>query len=230
VSAGERLVVGQVRGFHGLKGTVRVESLTDRAEERFAVGRYLFREGGDAALTVVEASPDSLGWRLRFKEVPDRTSAESLRDVYLEAVVAPGEELARGEFYWHEVIGARVTDTKDVSLGEVVDMYRAGGAEVIVVRGPVGEIDVPLVRAVVRIFAPARGEIVVDLAALGLDDRDGPADEASADEVATGEGATGEGAAGGAGTEHAADGPAIGGDAAAEAEAAKAGDGGSTRS
>ncbi|MGZ6273275.1 MAG: ribosome maturation factor RimM [Candidatus Limnocylindrales bacterium] len=168
MSAGDRLVVGLVRGFHGLKGTVRVESLTDRAEERFAVGRSLFVEGGDAPLTIVEAGPDAQGWRLRFAEVADRTAAEALRDVYLEAVVAPGEELPRGEFYWHEVVGASVTDTDGTALGEAVDVYRAGGAEVVVVRGPAGEIDVPLVRAVVRIFAPARGDIVVDGEALGL--------------------------------------------------------------
>jgi len=172
VTAGERLVVGQVRGFHGLRGTVRVESLTDRPEDRFAVGRTLYREGAAAALTIVDASPDTLGWRLRFAEVPDRTAAESLRDAYLEAVVAPGEELPRGEFYWHEIIGARVSDVDGSDLGEVVDMYRAGGAEVMVVRGTRGEIDVPVVRAVVRIFAPARGEIVVDGDALGLRDND----------------------------------------------------------
>ena len=86
MTAGERLVVGQVRGFHGLRGTVRVESLTDRAEERFVVGRVLYREGGDAKLTIAEAQADKVGWRVRFAEVPDRTTAESLRDVYLEVV------------------------------------------------------------------------------------------------------------------------------------------------
>jgi 16S rRNA processing protein RimM len=168
VTAGERLVVGQVRGFHGLRGTVRVESLTDRAEERFAVGRALFIEGGDTRLTITEADQDGVGWRLRFEEVPDRTAAESLLDVYLEAVVAPGEELPRDEFYWHEVIGTKVADVDGTALGEVTDIYRAGGAEVLVVRGPAGELDIPLVRAVVRTFAPARGEIVVDGEALGL--------------------------------------------------------------
>jgi len=168
VTAGERLVVGQVRGFHGLRGTVRVESLTDRAEERFVVGRVLYREGGDAKLTIAEAQADKVGWRVRFAEVPDRTTAESLRDVYLEVVVAPGEELPRGEFYWHEIIGAKVTDVDGTSLGEVADIYRAGGAEVVVVRGAAGELDIPLVRSVVRTFAPARGEIVVDGEALGL--------------------------------------------------------------
>ena len=183
MSTGERLVVGKVRGFRGLKGTVRVESLTDRAEERFAAGRSLFVEGGEAPLTIVEAEPDAQGWRLRFAEVPDRTAAETLRDVYLEAIVAPAEQLPRGEFYWHEVIGASVTDVDGTALGKVADVYRAGGAEVVVVRGPAGEVDVPLVRAVVRIFAPARGEIVVDGEALGLR---GPGEEAGGESETAG--------------------------------------------
>lgn len=190
MSAGERLVVGQVRGFHGLKGALRVESLTDREDERFAVGGTLFVEGRDDPLKIVEAVPDGQGWRVRFAEVTDRTASEKLRDVYLEAVVAPGEELPRGEFYWHEVIGASVSDVDGTLLGKVVDVYRAGGAEVVVVRGPAGEIDIPLVRAVVRIFAPARGEIVVDGEAMGLRGQDGAADrpeaETTEDAVETG--------------------------------------------
>ncbi len=173
MTAGERLVVARVRGFHGLRGTVRLESLTDRAEKRFAVGKSLFVEGSDAPLTVVESGPDSLGWRVRFAEVTDRTAAEGLRDAYLEAVVAPGEELPRGEFYWHQVVGASVADVDGSVLGEVVDIYRAGGADVMVVSGPAGELDVPLVRSVVRVFAPARGEIVIDGEPLGLRGKDG---------------------------------------------------------
>ena len=178
MTAGERLVVGQVRGFHGLRGTLRVESLTDRPDERFAVGKVLFREGSDSPLTVTEADADTVGWRVRFAEVPDRTAAESLRDVYLEAVVAPGQELPRGEFYWHQVVGSAVKDVDGTALGEVVDIYRAGGADVAVVHGPAGELDIPLVRSIVRIFAPARGEIVVDGDALGLR---GETDEAEAE-------------------------------------------------
>ncbi len=180
MTAGERLVVARVRGFHGLRGTMRLESLTDRAEKRFAVGESLFVEGSDGPLTVVESEPDSLGWRVRFAEVTDRTAAEGLRDAYLEAVVAPGEELPRGEFYWHQVVGASVADVDGSVLGEVVDIYRAGGAEVMVVSGPAGELDVPLVRSVVRVFAPARGEIVIDGEALGLRGEDAAEDEPTA--------------------------------------------------
>jgi 16S rRNA processing protein RimM len=183
VSAGERLVVGRVRGFHGLRGTVRVEPLTDKASDRFKVGRTLFVEGADAPLTIVEAGQDSIGWRVRFAEVADRTAAETLRDVYLEIVVAPGEQLARGEYYWHQVIGATVSDLQGTVLGKVTDMYRAGGAEVMLVEGSSGEIDVPLVRPIVRIFAPDRGEIVVDADALGIDEAE-TEEEAGEDEDA----------------------------------------------
>lgn len=117
----------------------------------------------------MESERSGPGWRLRFAEVPDRTAADSLRGAYLESLVAPGEELPRGEYYWHEVIGSAVRDVDGTELGTVRDVYRAGGAEVFVVRdGPRGELDIPAVRSVVRIFAPKRGEIVVDGDALGL--------------------------------------------------------------
>ena len=166
-----RLVVGLVRGLHGLRGEVRVEVLTDHPDDRFARGAVVHPEGSGDPLTITFSAPvaDGPGWRLRFREVPDRTAAERLRDIYLEALVPPDDGLARGEYYWHEVIGTPVTDVAGGPLGTVRDVYRAGGAEVFVVSGgPRGEFDVPAVRAFIRVFAPRRGEIVVDAEALGL--------------------------------------------------------------
>ena len=170
MSVGERLAVGQVRGIHGLRGGLRVEVLTDRPDERFRRGGILYREGSHDPLTVTSAHPDEPGWLVRFAEVRDRTAAEALRNAYLEAVVRPGQELGRGEYYWYEVIGTRVVGIDGVDLGRVADVYRAGGAEVFVVRdGPLGEFDLPAVRAFIRIFAPKRGEIVIDADALELE-------------------------------------------------------------
>jgi 16S rRNA processing protein RimM len=169
MSIDERLAVGLVRGLHGLRGAVRVEILTDRPEERFRPGARIYREGSDEPLTVASAQPSEPGWLVRFDEIRDRDAAESLRDAYLEGVLEPGDELPRGEYYWHEVEGARVLDTDGQELGTVVDVYRAGAAEVFVVRGErYGEFDLPAVRDFVRIFAPRRGEIVADVEALEL--------------------------------------------------------------
>ena len=169
--ATQRLVVALVRGVHGLHGAVRVEVLTDRPEQRFRPGVVLHREGSDAPLTIAsaEAVADGPGWRVRFSEVTIRDAADALRGAYLETVVHPLGDLARGEVYWHEVIGVTIRDVDGRDLGVVKDIYRVGENEVYVVTGePFGTFDLPAVRAFIRVFAPRRGEIVVDAEALDL--------------------------------------------------------------
>jgi 16S rRNA processing protein RimM len=164
-------VVALVRGVHGLGGAVRVEVLTDDPEARFVPGAVLHREGDGRALTIAsaEAVEDGPGWRIRFREVPNRDLADTLRGVYLEAVVRPDDALARGTYYWHEVVGVAVRGVDGAELGTVQDVYRVGENEVYVVAGGLfGTFDLPAVRAFIRIFAPRRGEIVVDAEGLDL--------------------------------------------------------------
>jgi 16S rRNA processing protein RimM len=145
--------------------------LTDRPEARFAVGAVLMPEGTSRSLTVASASPvaDGPGWWLAFREVRGRAAAEFLRDVFLEVEVDRGTDLEPGEAYWHEVVGCEVRGRDGAVLGRVADVYRAGEAEVYVVRdGPAGEFDLPAVRGIVLEFAPREGRIVVDAAALDL--------------------------------------------------------------
>jgi 16S rRNA processing protein RimM len=161
-----RLVVGKVRGVHGLRGAVRVEVLTDNLA-RFDAGSTLYREGSAEPLTVASAHQDGPGLLVRFAEVSDRNAADGLRDAYLEA---PLEQLAADSFYWHEIVGSHVQTADGEVLGSVTDVFRVGEAEVYEVRGPRGEILVPAVSSVVRELAPAEKRIVVDGDALGLTD------------------------------------------------------------
>jgi 16S rRNA processing protein RimM len=179
-----RLVVAQVRGLHGLNGAVRVEVLTDKPEVRFATGAVLHVEGDPRPLTITaaQAVEDGPGWRLRFREVPDRPASERLRDAYLEIEVDREADLDAGAAYWHEVIGSTVRDSTGAVLGSVADVYRAGENEVYVVRGgPAGEFDMPAVRDVITTFAPHQREIVVDETVLDLGGEavDGPPARAS---------------------------------------------------
>ena len=165
-------MVALVRGLRGLHGQVRVELLTDRPHERFLPGAVLYPEGTRERLTIAEASPvaDGPGWWLRFHEIRGRDAAETLRDRYLE-IDAPDEPREPGRWFWHELQGLAVRTAAGEALGTVTDIYRAGGAEVFVVRGPRGELDVPGVRGIVLDLAPERGEMIVDLDALALDAR-----------------------------------------------------------
>jgi len=165
----ERLVVGLVRGIHGLRGAVRVEVLTDDAT-RFTVGAAVHPEGLPDELTVAWIQEDGPGILVRFREIADRAAAETLRDRYLDVEV-PRDALPTGEYYWHQVVGVAVTTDDGRELGTVEDVFRAGGGEVFVVSGGAwGEVMVPAVSAVIREFAPADGRIVVDADGLGLDE------------------------------------------------------------
>jgi len=167
----ERLVVARVRGLHGLRGDVRIEILTDQPERRFRPGVVLFPEGDANGLTVASSAEivDGPGWRVRFRELPDRTAVEGLRDRYLEVEVGPDDRPAEGSYYWHELIGLRVTSPDGAELGTVHDVYEVGETEAVVVRGgPAGEFDIPLVRALIAEFDPPAGRFVVDPAVLDL--------------------------------------------------------------
>jgi 16S rRNA processing protein RimM len=134
-------------------------------------GAVLYREGSEEPLTIAsaEAVADGPGWRIRFREIASREAADTLRAAYLETAVRPDADLARGEVYWHEVVGVAVRGVDGAELGTVQDIYRVAENEVYIVGGGAyGTFDVPAVRAFIRIFAPRRGEIVVDAEALDL--------------------------------------------------------------
>ncbi len=168
----DRLVVGLVRGVHGLRGTVRVEVLSDNAD-RFDPGSTVFVEATDRRLTVVSAQPTGPGLLVNFAEVRDRNAADALRDKFLEAEAA--RDLPPQTFYWHEIIGCAVFSEDGEELGTVDDIFRVGESEVYVVHGVRGELLVPAVKSMVTQLVPAEKRIVVDAVALGLS---GEADEA----------------------------------------------------
>lgn len=166
--AQDRLAIGQVRGVQGLRGVLRVEVLSDDAT-RFALGSRMFLEDSDRLLTVAWVQDDGPGLLVRFEEVTSREAADALRERYLE-IAAPIEPLPKGEYYWHELMNVPVLADDGEDLGAVVDIFRTGGGEVLVVRGGRrGEILVPTVRTVVRELAPREGRIVIDREALGLE-------------------------------------------------------------
>jgi 16S rRNA processing protein RimM len=166
----DRVAVGRVRGLHGLRGAVRVEVLTDRPDERFAVGAKLI--AGARTLTVAEVRevPGGRGLFIRFDRIADRNAAEALRDLDLEVEVDPAEDLDGDAVFWHELHGVRVVGRDGRDLGTIRDVYRAGATEVLTVAGgTVRPFEMPVVRAFIDDWAPREGRIVVDADALGVE-------------------------------------------------------------
>lgn len=152
-----------MRGVRGLDGTLRLEVLTDLPEQRFLPGARLSVEGSERVLTILQVTPSSPGLFIRVGEVQSRLAGERLIGAYLTIPVAQ-VQIPPDRVLWDEVIGVTVRDPQGEIIGEVRDLYRAGGAEVYVVHTPDGgEIDLPAVASVIVEFAPREGRIVADL-------------------------------------------------------------------
>jgi 16S rRNA processing protein RimM len=174
-----RLIVARVGRAHGLRGEVSVEARTDVPDERFVPGAVLRVEDGPGrrSLSAAGLPVDLTIGRVRdhngivlltFDEVSDRTTAERLRNVLLEAEV--GETSDEDDaWYDHELVGLRVAGPDDETLGEVVAVQRGGAQDLLVVRSAAAgdERLVPFVKALVPEVDPAQGRIVV-LAPPGL--------------------------------------------------------------
>lgn len=110
----DRTVVGRVVRPHGIRGEVSVQLLTDRPG-RFAPGSVLQGEG---SRFVVAASRLHKGRMLvRFASVEDRTGAERLRGLTLEA--EPLDPSESDTYFVHELVGMRVRDEAGSDLGAV---------------------------------------------------------------------------------------------------------------
>ena len=150
--------VGRVRAPHGIRGEVKVESLTD-FPERFAPGSRLWLRGRPAT---IEASRwQSRTLFLKLEGVDDRETAESLRGADLQAPAPTA--LEEGRYYQHEIIGLEVRDKHGAELGRVAEIISTGSNDVYVVRGRRGELLLPAIEDVVVAVDLARGQIVVEL-------------------------------------------------------------------
>lgn len=147
------LAIGQIVGPHGIRGEVKVVSLTDFPERFKASARvYLGAETGEtdammAEIAAVRQHQDR--WLVLFSHVKDRTAAETLRDQY---ILIPEEDvmpLGEHENYVHDLIGLHVLTADGQSLGQVVEILFTPANDVYVIRSKQGETLIPATREVI---------------------------------------------------------------------------------
>jgi 16S rRNA processing protein RimM len=143
-----RLAVARILGAKGLAGAVRVDILTDWPE-RLVAGTELWLEDAPDPLHVRRVETGGRVAVLHLDGVDSREAAEALSGRYLEV---PARALPDETYYWDDLIGLRVEEPDGTSVGELVEVFRAGEAEVYRIVGDAGERLVPALRsAVVRI-------------------------------------------------------------------------------
>jgi 16S rRNA processing protein RimM len=153
----DRRAVARVLGAKGLKGGLRVEILTDWPE-RLEPGAEVWPEGETSPRRIRHVESGGRVPVVHLDGIDSREAADQLRGRYLEV---PARRLDEGAYYWDDLIGLRVESPAGTHVGELVEVFRAGGNEVYRVVGPGGERLVPALRSVVQRIDLESGVMVV---------------------------------------------------------------------
>jgi 16S rRNA processing protein RimM len=155
----DTLVVGQIRGPHGIRGEVRIDPRTD-VPDRFREGAVLDCDG-IGPLTIRSVRGEAASPIVLFAGYIDRPSAEILRDRYLRVSKEEARRATKGSYLWADLVGLRAETPEGRVLGAVRDLIRAGSADVLVIVDDGRETLLPMLDTVVRDVDIAGGRIVV---------------------------------------------------------------------
>ncbi|MDO7882507.1 ribosome maturation factor RimM [Salinibacterium soli] len=165
-AAGTQLRVGRLTKAHGLKGAIKLELYTDAPERRFVPGAVF-------TLQVPTSSPwhgktlelAELKWFNShpvafFKDVDDRTTAETLIKAILWIEQDPAEAPEEDAWFDHQLVGLSVLRDGQ-SVGTVARVEHLPAQDLLAVTTPNGEILVPFVKAIVPTVDIAAGTLTV---------------------------------------------------------------------
>ncbi len=151
------LIVGTIRGAHGMRGEVRLYPESDVAD-RFRPGAVLECDGlGPLTVASLRGTPEEP--IVRFEGYTSRPAAQALQQRVLRVSMAEARRATDGAYLWADLLGLAVVTPAGASLGTVHEVLRAGGADVLVVRGA-RELLLPMIASVIGSIDLERRTIV----------------------------------------------------------------------
>ncbi len=144
------LQIGRVIKSHGIKGEVVVDVTTDEPDIRYAIGEVLNgkQANKDHSLTIDAARAHQGRLLVKFAEVPDRNTADSLRGTRFFAAPLDVEDDEDG-FYDHDLEGLRIVHEGE-DIGVVTGVMHSPAGETLEVKlGSGKEALIPFVHAIV---------------------------------------------------------------------------------
>lgn len=139
--------VGQVVGAFGVKGAVKVRSLTD-FPDRFAPGAELTLEG--ASHRVEWSREQTTGLVVKLDGVDDRSAAQERRGRYLEVPDETLRPLPAGRWYHHDLVGLAVRSESGRDLGTLTEVVEPPANDVWVARRGSEELLIPVIPDAIR--------------------------------------------------------------------------------
>jgi 16S rRNA processing protein RimM len=168
----EYLEVGKIVNTHGIKGEVKVIPLTDDPHRFQKLKKvYIDQINSLKKVEIEEVKYQKNTVILKFKDINDLNTAETLKDLYLKVDRQNAVKLNKDSFFICDLIGCEVSDEKGRSLGLLKEVLKTGSNDVYAV-GFENEKDIliPALKSVVKEISIENKKITVSLPKGLIDD------------------------------------------------------------
>ncbi len=153
----EFMSIGQITKPHGVKGEVKVFSLTDSLEE-FTALKKVYIDGVERKITSCKLQTDRA--ILKIEGIDSMDEAEKYRNKYLKIHREDAKELPEDSYYIADLIDCKVFDTEGEELGTVYDVIETGSNDVYWVKGK-KEVLIPALKDIVVKVDIENNEIII---------------------------------------------------------------------
>ena len=152
------MIIGKISKAQGIKGEIKLNLNNENIDltnvKTFVIENEIYK------VENIFKRPNGIFAKL--ESVDDRTSAESLQGKFIDVLKEELETLNANEFYFDDLIGAKIVDQNGQRLAEIVDIEQYGAADVIVINENGKFFNLPFLNDIFLKFDKNKKEFVVD--------------------------------------------------------------------
>lgn len=156
--------IGKIVGTHGIAGLLKLKSFNPKSVGLLSAQQIWLADGTSCvSYTLDEAKPHKRILLLKLRGIDQIDAAEQLVGHELSIPVDVLGTLSDSEYYYLDVVGFDVFDTKENYLGKVIDVWLKEGGDLYVVEGTDKEHLIPTTREIIEKVDFPNQQVIVDL-------------------------------------------------------------------
>ncbi|OGT43582.1 MAG: 16S rRNA processing protein RimM [Gammaproteobacteria bacterium RIFCSPHIGHO2_12_FULL_40_19] len=145
----KKIIIGRIGDAYGVKGWSHLISFTDPHENIFNYKNWQIQTSGDlfAPVKLESYKAHGNGYVIKIKDSNDRDQALLLKGKSLAIERSELPVLKKDAYYWSDLVGLAVINTKGESLGTIDHLFETGSNDVIATNT---HVLIPYLRSVVK--------------------------------------------------------------------------------
>jgi 16S rRNA processing protein RimM len=160
--APEHLIIGRILAAHGVRGEFRMAVITNHPDHLTKIRTvFLGEEHEQFRASRIRPHPNGKEALVKLAGLDSPEEAAERRGQLVRIALADAPPLPEGEYYHYQLLGIDAVDEAGTFLGRLAEIIETGSNDVYVVRGPAGEVLLPVIEGVILSVDPDAGRMVV---------------------------------------------------------------------